>query len=106
MKNLSLPVLVLLLPVFSSVALPQRNMSPPPAPLDPDRRIVVHDQPTLTRRVDLLQVQKEADTLALTAQTIPADIASIRKGIMPKDVLEKLKQIEKLSKHLRAELNP
>jgi hypothetical protein len=38
--------------------------------------------------------------------TIPADIATVRKGIMPKDTIQKLKQIEKLSKRLRSELNP
>ena len=31
------------------------------------------------------------------AQTIPSDVASIRKGILPKDVIEKRKQVEKLS---------
>jgi hypothetical protein len=59
-----------------------------------------------SRRIDLAQAQKEADDLARTAQTIPSDIASVRKGVLPKDVIEKLKQIEKLSKHLRNELNP
>jgi len=28
------------------------------------------------------------------------------KGMLPKDVIEKLKHIEKLSKHLRGELGP
>jgi len=51
-------------------------------------------------------VADEAEDLAATAQTIPTDVASVRKGMMPKDVLQKLKQIEKLSKHLRGELTP
>jgi len=59
-----------------------------------------------SRHVDLEQLQREADDLARTAQTIPSDVASVRKGTLPKDVIEKLKQIEKLSKRLRAELNP
>lgn len=50
--------------------------------------------------------KKNADDRARTAQTIPIDIASVRQGMLPKDVIEKLKQIEKLSKHLRSELNP
>jgi hypothetical protein len=57
-------------------------------------------------RVDLIQLQREADVLAKTAQSIPADVESIRKGILPKDVIQKLKEIEKLSKRLRSELNP
>ena len=60
---------------------------------------------TPTHHVDLTQLQKEADDLARTAQTIPSDVASVRKGMLPKDVIEKLKQIEKLSKRLRTELN-
>jgi hypothetical protein len=61
---------------------------------------------TPSRHVDLAQAQREADDLARTAQTIPSDVASVRKGMLPKDVIEKLKQIEKLSKHLRTQLNP
>ena len=61
---------------------------------------------TSPRRIDLEKLQKEADDLARTAQTIPADVASVRQGMLPKDVIEKLKQIEKLSKHLRGELAP
>jgi hypothetical protein len=57
-------------------------------------------------RADLLQLQQEADDLARTAQSIPADFESVRKGMLPKDVIQKLKEIEKLSKRLRSELNP
>jgi hypothetical protein len=56
--------------------------------------------------IDLVKLQQEADDLARTAQTIPADVAQVRQGTMPKDVIEKLKRIEKLSKRLRSELNP
>ena len=64
------------------------------------------DSTTVTRHVDLAQLQREAEDLARTAQSIPSDVANVRKGTLPKDVIEKLKQIEKLSKHLRTELNP
>jgi len=79
----------------------------PPEPMDPQSRQKTEDtQRSPTRHIDYVQVQKEADDLARTAQTIPADVASSRNGMLPKDVIEKLKQIEKLSKHLRNELNP
>ena len=55
-------------------------------------------------RIDLAKVSQDADELARIAQTIPPDVASVQRGILPKDVLEKLKQIEKLSKRLRGEL--
>lgn len=82
------------------------RMSPPPPPLDPDRTPTPAEQTTLHRHIDFVAVQREADDLARMAQTIPSDVVSVRKGMLPKDVIEKLKQIEKLSKHLRSQLNP
>ncbi|MGD1078545.1 MAG: hypothetical protein ABR881_09535 [Candidatus Sulfotelmatobacter sp.] len=100
---LSLP---LLLGLLVTPAIPQspHHFPTPPEPLDPTS---TDKEPTgPTRRVDLAQLQREADDLARAAQTIPSDVANVRKGMLPKDVIEKLKQIEKLSKRLRAELNP
>ena len=57
-------------------------------------------------RLDYAKVQHEAAELSKIAQTIPSDVDQIAQGAFPKDVIEKLKQIEKLSKHLRSELNP
>ena len=98
--------LAAVLGLFVALAIPQttHHFPTPPESMDADNK----DQPpeTQTRRIDLAQLQKEADDLARTAQTIPSDVASVRKGMSPKDVIEKLKQIEKLSKHLRSELNP
>jgi hypothetical protein len=82
------------------------GVPPPPAPLDPDRGKTVPDEPTLQRRIDPVKLQQDADNLARTAQTIPSDIANIHRGTLPKDTIEKLKEIEKLSKRLRNELNP
>lgn len=101
---LSLPVM---LGLFVTLAIPQttgHHYPTPPEPLDPTAS--EKDSAGLSRRVNLVQLQKEAEDLARTAQTIPSDVASVRKGMLPKDVIEKLKQIEKLSKHLRTELNP
>ena len=55
---------------------------------------------------DFAKVRQEADELAKVAQSVPQDIQSIEKGVFPKDVVQKLKQIEKLSKHLRTEIVP
>jgi len=49
--------------------------------------------------------QRDADQLATLAQSIPADLDSVRRGMLPKDAIQKLKQIEKLAKRLRSELN-
>jgi len=55
-------------------------------------------------QVDLNKLQVEADQLAQAAQSIPPDIQQVRNGVLPKDVIQKLKDIEKLAKHLRGEL--
>lgn len=91
---------------FVALAVPQArsNYPTPPQPLDAAAPSPAPVAPT--RHIDLAQLQRDADDLARTAQTIPSDVASVRKGMLPKDVLQKLKQIEKLSKHLRNELNP
>lgn len=101
---LSLPLLLGLLVPPTAPQTTGHHFPTPPEPLDPETPAKQPSGPS--RRVDLAQLQKEADDLARTAQTIPSDVASIRKGMLPKDVIEKLKQIEKLSKHLRTELNP
>jgi hypothetical protein len=49
-------------------------------------------------------LRPDADQLAKLAESIPADVESLRKGMLPKDVIQKLKQIEKLSKSLRSKL--
>lgn len=82
------------------------GVPPPPASMDPDHRKTAPDDPKLPQHIDLVKLQQEADDLARTAQTIPADMAGVRQGTLPKDIIEKLKRIEKLSKRLRSELNP
>ncbi|MGB8579932.1 MAG: hypothetical protein WCD47_03870 [Candidatus Sulfotelmatobacter sp.] len=69
-------------------------------------RITDRDMPVLPQQLDPARLQKDALALATAASSIPADIESVRKGILPKEIILKLKQIEKLSKHLRNELNP
>ena len=82
------------------------GIPPPPPPLDPDHGNTAPDGPKMQRRVDPMKLQRDADDLAREAQTIPSDIANIRRGTLPKDTIQKLKEIEKLSKRLRSELNP
>jgi hypothetical protein len=79
---------------------------PPPAPMDRDQQKTTPDEPKLQRRIDPVKLQRDADDLARTAQTIPSDVANIRRGTLPKDIIQRLKEIEKLSKRLRSELNP
>jgi hypothetical protein len=81
----------------------------PQSPPSPQTSTVVIPEPAQAPpggRIDLIGVQRDAAELARTAQSIPGDVESIQKGMLPKDVLQKLKQIERLSKRLRSELNP
>ena len=106
MKTPVLPLLLLslfLIPIASSgqhVGFP--NQPPPMNSQGP----TPNDQPaTTTRQVDFAELQKEADDLSRTAQTIPDDMNALRKGTLPKDFIEKLKHIEKLSKRLRSQVS-
>ncbi len=106
-KSLSL-LAVALLASFVSLAVPQIP-SGHRFPTPPEGQNHEDTDPSQTlpaRRIDFTQVQKEADDLARAADSIPSDVASVRHGTLPKDMLAKLKEIEKLSKHLRSELNP
>ncbi len=100
---LLLPVLFGLL-VTPAPSQTSNNFPKPPESMDPQ---TTNQTPaTPSRHIDLEQLQREADDLARKAQSIPSDVASVRKGMLPKDVIEKLKQIERLSRRLRTELNP
>jgi hypothetical protein len=110
MTKPALLVIVLLVFVLSSgaqmkdVYIP--GVPPPPAPMDRDQQKTTPDESKLQRRIDPVKLQRDADDLARTAQTIPSDVANIRRGTLPKDIIQRLKEIEKLSKRLRSELNP
>lgn len=94
--------------MYTKTRIRRRHDTPVRAPseyLCPDPQPV--PSPITTRRhIDLVKLQQEADELSKIAQTIPADVISVRHDMLPKDLLEKLKRIEKLSKHLHRELTP
>ena len=81
----------------------------PPYPPEPaDRSIVTDQQQRVEKRtkVDKAQMERDARELSDIAQSLPADIGRVNQGILPKDVNDKLKKIEKLAKHLRSEIGP
>jgi hypothetical protein len=94
--------------LFASMAVsqsPSRGFPQPPPSMDPENHAPTQQNPAApARHADLTQVQREAEDLARMAQTIPSDVTKVREGMLPKDAIEKLKQIEKLSKRLRTEL--
>jgi hypothetical protein len=81
-------------------------------PLPPGRRELKDYQakhadepaPVSAPRLDPVKLQQEAAELADLAQSIPPDVDRVTKGALPKDLLDKLKHIEKISKRLRGEI--
>lgn len=57
-------------------------------------------------RVDPEKLRSEASELRDLADALPTAVDQVSKGVMPKDLAENLKKIEKLAKHLRSEVNP
>ena len=62
----------------------------------PDRK----SQPS----IDMVRVKRDADELAKLAGEIPASVEQANRGAVSKDLSDRLKRIEKLSKQLRREL--
>jgi len=61
--------------------------------------------PTLQRTaVDPAKLKLEADELAALAASIPPAVDQANHGILPNDLPEKLKRVEKLAKRLRGDL--
>ena len=52
-------------------------------------------------RVANAQLQKDAKELSELCASMPGDMDGVKQGLMSKDVLEKLKRMEKLSKRVR-----
>jgi hypothetical protein len=56
--------------------------------------------------VDFAKLKSDADELIVLSQSIHSGVDDVQKGMLPKDLIDKLKQVEKLSKRLRSELTP
>ena len=80
----------------------------PPGKLEIRKYPLVLDSPPPPpkKTVDVVKLHAEANELAELAHGLPSDVDQISQGKLPKDLGEKLKRIEKLSKHLRGELTP
>jgi len=98
---------------FLLLCLPAQQFPPlttNPAPHPPVERRLPIDQPEVVtqhgkrRHVDGEHLLREANELANLADDIPSSVQQANKGLLPKDLNERLKRIEKLSKQLRREL--
>jgi hypothetical protein len=55
-------------------------------------------------QADPLELQREAKQVLELSKSIQSDFEAITRGVLPKDTIEKLKKVEKLSKHLRNQI--
>jgi len=55
--------------------------------------------------VDPLELQREAKQILELSRSLQPDIEYVNRGVLLKDTIEKLKRIEKLSKHLRSQID-
>ena len=101
MRSKGLPFLLLGL-VLAALPLPSQNVNP----MHPEEISVQrHLSPEEIRdRLSASQIQKDAKELSALCASVPADMDGIKQGILQKDVLEKLKRREKLSKRVREQL--
>jgi hypothetical protein len=81
-----------------------------PSPHPPEERRLPIDQPEVVTprskhgRIDMAQLTRDANELAKLANDIPSLVEQANKGLLSKDLNERLKRIEKLSKQLRQQL--
>jgi hypothetical protein len=94
------------LSVCTLVASAQSHFPKPPQPAVMDAPQTKPSSPRTAPRIDALQLQREARELSDLAKSVPADMDQVGHGLLPKDTIDKLKRIEKLSKHLRSEVQP
>ena len=60
----------------------------------------------LRARMINAQFQKDISELSGLCASVPADMEELKRGILPKDIAEKLKKVERLSKRVREQLTP
>ena len=99
----------LLLLAFSAAAAGQSSRPVPRGVRDGEQAVYQGEQdvpPPANRpvRPSLQQVQREAGQLAALAHDLPTEVGQLAKGTRAKDLDQKLKEIDKLSRRLRSDL--
>jgi hypothetical protein len=72
------------------------------------QEIEVQHHPTpeeIRDRLNYPQFQKDTKDLADLRASLPTDLDGLKRGLVGKDMLDKLKRVEKLSKRVREELS-
>ena len=73
----------------------------------PDIPPITNDVPRhAVARVDPAALQREAKELLDLSQSVQPDIQALNHGLLSRNLVDRLKRIEKLSKRLRGEIAP
>ncbi len=88
--------------LLTAVRLPSQNVNP----MHPEEnQVQKHASPDDMRgRVASVQFQKGTSELADLCASVPHEKDGVKQGVVSKDLLEKLKHLEKLSKRVREQL--
>jgi len=55
-------------------------------------------------RMNNVRLQQDAKDLGELCASLPSDMEALKQGLLAKDLVERLKRVEKLSKRVREEL--
>jgi hypothetical protein len=58
----------------------------------------------LPKRFDAVKTRKDAEQLATLASKVPVEVEQLSKGVLPKDLDQQLKEIQRLAKRIRSEV--
>jgi hypothetical protein len=100
--------LFLVLTLFAIPLSSQKGLDEPPAKLEVAKHPLILERPIgpQPQKINFAQLQQDAFDLAQIAHSITNDVDQEAQGKLAKDLPEKLKRIEKLSKHLRNQITP
>ncbi len=88
--------------LLTALRLPSQNVNP----MHPEEiQVQKHASPDDMRaRVASVQFQKDLSELANLCASVSHEMDGVKQGVVSKDLLEKLKHLEKLSKRVREQL--
>jgi uncharacterized lipoprotein YajG len=94
--------------LLAGICNPQ-NAKPIPAGMRHAQELAMENErvsvPPAHRSVDHIALQTQANQLADLAASVPQGVQNANKGLLEKDLIQRLKRIEKLSKQLRSQLD-
>jgi CBS-domain-containing membrane protein len=100
--------LLLLLLFVSMEAFGQHRATYPHPPQAADTATIENGQPQPFQRTPLnpAHLLQEVQELSSLTQELNQDIDAVNRGLLPKDIVNKLKRMEKLVKRMRKEIAP